>query len=205
MASGVVVKGDRELILQLRNFTHEVTDGRKPFRAFYSGWGTRRRLIWNQIKVTGGNFLGVNWPGMKPQYTRKLDGETVPAWGGVPRMQAMFVKSRMSIGKGWTSKGVKRKTFGGNVQGKKRPSGTRVKASSIMMRDTGHMANAVLGSPELVEARRMVVSTKAIDYAEEQDKVRHFMDWELPHDEVLLTRAFQAHHDAEVQKFNDKK
>jgi hypothetical protein len=205
VASGIVVKGERECIMALHRFRDEVSDGRKPFRLFFHDWALERRQKWNTIKANGGTFFGKVWDGMKPQYVRKYDGAMVPAWGGTPKVR---YKSGAHTQIKWKKNGQlasHRKLVGdtATVQPKKRPSGAPVKLNSIMMRDTGQMSNAVLGSPESVEARRMVVSTKDITYAEEQEKNRNFMHWLFPQDEDRAVKWFRLHADEEAKRFND--
>lgn len=76
-------------------------------------------LMFRQLRK-GGSRRGVYWPWFANQYTRRTDGVTVPAQGGVRKLR----------GKGL-------------VKGRLRPSRQRVTASSSLMRDRGILANAV--------------------------------------------------------------
>ena len=61
------------------------------------------------------------WKPFSDQYTRKTDGVTVPAWGGVPKL----------YGKG-------------QVKGRKRPSGKRITPSSKLLQDTGTLKGSFM-------------------------------------------------------------
>jgi hypothetical protein len=198
----VIVRGDKECIMALHQFRDTVSDGRVPFRLFFTAWSTLRMKAWESIRVTGGNFFGQVWEAMKPQYTRK-DGTVVPAWGGVPRVSKGWKKGRVGTKSGQRSVGSLIKNRGGNVSGKMRPSGRRVAQTSVMMQDTGTMKRDVLASPISVEARRMVIGPKGnVVYAEKQDEMRPFCFWQIPQDEELAVKAFQSHVDKQVDKFN---
>ena len=71
------------------------------------------------------------WPSFAPQYTRKTDGVTVPAWGGVPKL----------YGKG-------------AVKGRKRPSGKRITPSSKILMDTGTLRGSF--TRQLLENKKVI-------------------------------------------------
>lgn len=116
----------------------------------------------------GGTYRGVTWKPFAKQYTRKTDGVTVPAWGGVAKLRGQGV-----------------------VQGRKRPSGQWVTQTSNLMRDTGIMA-AAAGSSWRFENQnhRIIMSTEgpAKKYAPRQQALRPFLFFHLPND---LTRFKQ--------------
>lgn len=164
-------------------------NGERAFWKFWAWWSHRRRKRWMEITVEGGEFFGKYWKRLEDQYTRKLDGQVVPAWGGVPRMQAQFVNTRKKIGLGWhrdkkTGKLVQNTRFGGNVQGRLRPSGGRIKQSSIMMKDTGNMRNSIYQEPLAVTRNYIHVGPSGVseEYAKYQDEVRPVCFWQEPGD-----------------------
>lgn len=71
------------------------------------------------------------WPSFAPQYTRKTDGVTVPAWGGVPKLRGK-----------------------GNVKGRMRPSGKRITPNSKILMDTGTLRGSFLR--QLLENKKVV-------------------------------------------------
>lgn len=188
MASDVIdLRELDDAIRDLERMTGKLMDGRKPLGRFFSWWKLRRAQGWVQFKAsTGGFFFGEKWEPMKPQYTRK-DGTEVPAWGGVPRVNKGF--------------GLKRR--GGSVKGKKRPSGQRVKASSVMMQDTGNMRNSMLGTPLELTKNHIRVGPHGVseEYAGEQDAMRPFAFWQIPQDREKIVQEVLAHIDECKREF----
>ena len=97
----------------------------------------------------GGTHRGVYWPPFAPQYTRKTDGVTVPAEGGVARIDGEGV-----------------------VQGRLRPSGARIDASANMVRDTGELARSAASVRSIRDRRRTLRITTPKDYAAPQQAMR---------------------------------
>lgn len=100
----------------------------------------------------GGTHRGEYWPPFAPQYTRKTDGVTVPAEGGVSRIDGEGV-----------------------VKGRKRPSGQRIDATSNLMRDTGDLSRSAASVRSIRDRRRTLRITTPLDYAAPQQAMRPFM------------------------------
>ncbi|MDE2699131.1 MAG: hypothetical protein OXI23_09695 [Gemmatimonadota bacterium] len=99
----------------------------------------------------GGTYRGVRWGGFADQYTRKTDGVTVPAEGGVERLDGR-----------------------GQVLGHLRPSGARVGARSHLLRDTGVLANAVASVHRIRNGGRTLEIITPLKYAGAQQAHRPF-------------------------------
>jgi len=176
---------DAEVRAALARFVKDSSDGRRPLFAFFSWWKLRVAEAWANVKATGGNFRGVAWPAMQPQYTRKTDGVTVPAWGGVPRLARGWRKFRIEgkPGRRGTRNAagdpIRMRSTTGNVSGKLRPSGQRVKQSSTMMQDTGNMRNSIIGTPLALTNTMLTIGPKGAGekYASEQHERRNVVFW----------------------------
>lgn len=72
-----------------------------------------------------------SWKPFADQYTRKTDGVTVPAWGGVAKIRGK-----------------------GTVKGRKRPSGKRITKSSMLLQDTGTGRQSFI--VQLLEPKRII-------------------------------------------------
>jgi hypothetical protein len=187
--------GDKEFIRKLHSLstTGRRKAGKKIIARFHITLWNEVKKAWDAVRVTGGTFRGKVWARIEDQYTRKLDGVTVPAWGGVPRMQAQFIGSRKKIGLGWhqTATAVKwmdgkpvrgrrimeqNKNFGGNVKAKLRHGDVRVKQTDIMMRDTGNMRNDFFYAAKVKDEYRLRLepSEGNLKYAERQNSLREF-------------------------------
>ena len=99
----------------------------------------------------GGNYRGVRWDYFAPQYTRKTDGVTVPAWGGVPKLVGT-----------------------GTVKGRLRPSGARVSAGDSVVQDSGVLrSRAALVVHEGKQLLRLM--PQGVSYAFYQERRRPFL------------------------------
>lgn len=107
-------------------------------------------LMFRHLKH-GGTHRGVSWAWYKAQYVRKTDGVTVPAEGGVDRLDGT-----------------------GQVQGRLRPSGARIDAQSNLLRDTGLLANAVASVRRIREGGRTLELITPVKYAGYQQARRPF-------------------------------
>lgn len=106
--------------------------------------------------VAGGldPYREISWSPFAVQRTRVIDGIEVPAWGGVPR--------------------VDRK---GDLRGRKRPSGKRITAESLLMQDTGKMRQrAVIGWTDVGPDFLSYGPGPTVPYAQEQNERRPFLD-----------------------------
>jgi hypothetical protein len=99
----------------------------------------------------GGTYRGVHWAYFAPQYTRKTDGVTVPAWGGVPKIVGT-----------------------GTVKGRLRPSGARVSAGDSVVQDSGVLrSRAALVVHEGKQLLRLM--PQGVSYAKYQNRRRPFL------------------------------
>ena len=121
-------------------------------------WGDEYRLehgnAMEAVKFGSGAvvFRGEEvWPAAADQYTRKTDGATVPAWGGVQKLNGK-----------------------GTVKGRKRPSGAQVTSGSTMMADTARMRSGFLTPRFLNNGFRIEFDGAAEGYGVYQNKRRHF-------------------------------
>jgi len=131
----------------------------------------------------GGSARGVTWPPFKEQYTRKIDGAVVPAWGGVSRVRPA-----------WKPPGEKRGPVRGNVLGKKRPSGRRMARGANLMQDTGTLRAQRAQLQSLTAAGIRFGPT--VVYAARQNAMRPFSYFEIPKDAVASRRvAFKTFQD----------
>jgi len=147
-----------------------LTDPRPVLKKFHRYMLGRTGRTFRALR-RGGTFRGVTWDGYKDQYTRKTDGVTVPAWGGVPKLRG-----------------------GGLVLGRLRPSGTRVTPSSNLLRDTGRLARAAGATPRWGNGGRTLhMDTNNVKYGPKQQELRSFLFFELPEDGQYLQRLALRH------------
>lgn len=157
----------------------ELGDMYRPLARFYEGWKAERSLKWGQMRASrGGAYFGKRWAPMQDQYTRQTDGVTVPAWGGVTKLQGK-----------------------GKVKAKKRPSGQRVSKNSVLMQDTGAMRNSWLGSRPHIDENVLSIGLGALEYTKHQEKRRRFAFW-ARNDERMLANEVQREVDEIVARFN---
>ncbi len=155
----------------------------------------------------GGTFRGVTWAPFKDQYTRKTDGVTVPAWGGVPRLHTVSTTRHKIRAMELGTRRVLR--TGDFVQGRRRGKGKRrVEFSSNLLRDTGAMAGRA-GMEGKVKCRP-VITTWSMEirvhkgYAAAQQygrrtksgkevKGRPFLFWHTPTDAQKALEIIREH------------
>jgi hypothetical protein len=180
-----------------------------PLTWFYQDWKARVLAEWSKITASGGTFRGERWAPMKDQYRRKIDGMRVPAWGDVPKLSGVFygdenraIRGRFQYFRGRRLrnnrlfKPVTRNRKGGMVLGKKRPSGKRVKQTSIENMDTGNLKGAILTARPVFTNRirnRQLALTIGGDlpvYAEHilRGHNRNPLFWKLPEDQQAMER-----------------
>jgi len=129
----------------------EKPDGlRQPFEKFAQYMRVQTDKTFEKLRL-GGRYRGVLWRYFAPQYTRKTDGVTVPAWGGVPKLRG-----------------------GGNVKGRTRPSGQRIAKGDAIMQDTMTMRSraALVVRMGKYTAR---LGPQGVNYAATQQKMRPFL------------------------------
>ncbi len=120
------------------------------FRRIHAHQQSVSGLMFRHLKH-GGTRRGVTWDWYKDQYVRKTDGVTVPAEGGVPRVDGT-----------------------GLVQGKKRSPDARIDARSNLLRDTGVLANAVASVRRIRRGGRTLELITPLKYAGYQQAMRPF-------------------------------
>jgi hypothetical protein len=104
-----------------------------------------------------GRHRGVSWPGFADQYTRKTDGVTVPAWGGVPKVR----------GKGKVK---------GRRRGGRRNAEKRVEPSSAIMQSTGNLRGKA--TAHTFRRNRNLLTfgtTPSVKYAAHQAEMRPYL------------------------------
>ena len=101
----------------------------------------------------GGTYRGVSWDYFAPQYTRKTDGVTVPAWGGVPKIVGT-----------------------GTVQGRRRPSGknVRVAAGDSVVQDSGVLRSRAALVTHMGK-QKLQLAPQGVKYAAAQNARRPFL------------------------------
>jgi hypothetical protein len=150
-----------------------LSDARPIFKTFSL---YMRQMIDNTFENLrhGGSYRGVTWDYFAPQYTRKTDGVTVPAWGGVPKVSGI-----------------------GMVQGRLRPSGTRVQSGDSVVQDFGTLrARAALVTA--LKPNLLKMGPQGIAYAAAQDALRPFAFFALPKDSDALLKIAMRHLEKKV-------
>ena len=125
-------------------------DARPVFREFAQYMRTVTDNTFRALRH-GGTYRGVSWDYFAPQYTRKTDGVTVPAWGGVPKVFG-----------------------GGTVKPRIRPSGAPVSPGDSIVQDSGTLrsraALVLKMKPQLLE-----LGPQGVTYAAHQQAMRPFL------------------------------
>lgn len=148
-----------------------LADARAPLREFQTYMGNVTIEHFQALRL-GGAHRGVTWPYFSPQYTRKTDGVTVPAWGGVPTIgRNSWINQRAR-----EKRGEKVKVREGRVKGRKRPSGKRIKQGDSVLQDTRRLLRSVSTAPDyqLATTTSLTWGTR-LHYAEKQHKRRPFL------------------------------
>ena len=165
---------DTDEISKLFDDAEKVFDDVRPIFREFSLY--MRQVTDNTFKKLrhGGSYRGVKWEYFAPQYTRKTDGVTVPAWGGVPKLHGT-----------------------GTVQGRKRPSGPRVKAGDSVVQDSGTLrARAALVTA--LKKNRVEMGPQGVAYAAAQAALRPFVFFSIPKDSEALLSIAMKHLDKAV-------
>lgn len=165
---------DAEVKRKFALLGESAADGRPALNAFFQYYRTVIGMMFQTAgRATGGSARGIGWRGFAPQYTRKTDGVTVPAWGGVKRVVKKYA-DRGRIDKRTGVLRIERMgRLGANVKGRLRPSGRRVTARSSLMRDTGQMFQQFTRRP-LIFTRNQLRAGTVQPYAEYQNAMRPF-------------------------------
>tara|TARA_Y100000310_G_scaffold63233_3_gene58563 strand:+ start:2827 stop:3348 length:522 start_codon:yes stop_codon:yes gene_type:complete len=158
---------DRALRAKLQAVKVRASDWRRAALLIHREMMVRTDSMFGRLRK-GGRHRGVRWKGWAPQYTRKTDGVTVPAWGGVKKLRGK-----------------------GKVLGRLRPSGTRVSASSALMQDTGTLRSRALLSRRITKSK--IVMGNNLRYGEKQQSLREHIFFELPKDLSMMQRIIVRH------------
>lgn len=213
----------------LQQLEERLEDGTQPLAAFDIEVKGEIGLEWGlNARAEGGYVRGQWWEGFADQYTRKTDGVTVPAWGGVPKVKLGYrvIGRRLSLGT-MSDRGRGRATYRGlrqttpvlevelkgyrrgTVQGRLRPSGGRVTPQSILMVDRGRLRNAVLTRQpwirHLFGSTILRIGNELPSYATAQfiDNDRNPLRW-VPDDEAKLRRHVDQFHERLTVEFNSR-
>jgi len=150
VATRTHVKVDSKKVLaRLSGLGKKAADLRAPNRQFAQ---YMRVTIDRHFKKLGkgGTNRGVTWKPFAPQYTRKADGVTVPAWGGVNKVRGR-----------------------GKVKGRKRPSGTRITRQSKLVQDTGTLRSRAAAVIRMTRTTGELGPN--LNYATKQNEKRPFL------------------------------
>ena len=177
-------KLDKELQAVAREIERlPASPGSNPLaRALKFYQNTIRRKRPPKVSETG-NWFGNTWPAHAPQYTRKTDNVTVPAWGGVPKLHGRGkVKGRLRGG----SRNV------------------RLRASSKQMKDTGRLLQGwITVKPRFGLNYLSAVIQSPLEYARKVSEDRNFywsgwLKW-------TLEQALQTEMSAYLRRILDKR
>lgn len=155
---------DRRVRQLLKRVDAAAADVRPVWDLFHQYMRTRVAELFRRMAPQGGSWRGVTWAGHQPQYTRKTDGVEVPAWGGVAKLRGR-----------------------GQVQGRLRPSGTRVTPASNILQDTGTLMARAAASVFARTSDLLRFGT-TLQYATRQHEQRPFLFFALPDDADELGR-----------------
>ena len=165
-----------------------------PLVQWRAAFGGRTLSSARPTVAQAGGYRGNPWPRLKDQYTRKMDGVTVPVWGGVPRLRAGTVtrgggsltllksltkaqRAGLIGNPGVTEKG--RRTTGGNVLGKLKRDGSRYQSSDPQLgknlgRSGGLLTDWATSPPIISESGKTVTVTSNVAHAEHVEARRQF-------------------------------
>ena len=141
---------DKDVSRQILHIKGVVKSPVQLFRRIHAHQQQMSGLVFRNLRH-GGTFRGERWDWFADQYTRKTDGVTVPAQGGVPRLDGR-----------------------GNVLGRLRPSGTRVTPQSNLLRDTGILSNSAASVRRIRRGGRTLEILTPVQYAGYQHTRRPF-------------------------------
>ena len=148
-------------------------DARPPLVKFHAYMLGRTGRTFRALGRGGGRFRGVSWADWANQYTRRTDGVTVPAHGGVAKVRGR-----------------------GRVKGRRRASGARVTPGAMLLRDTGRLAAAAGTTRRWGRGGKSLYMTTAnVAYGRYQQAMRPFLFFQLPKDAQVAQRLVIEHLD----------
>ena len=190
----------RDVNAALARLGSRATDGRRPLGRFYATFKAECLLALQKVRTPGGNYRGEEFPRLADQYTRKTDGVTVPAEGGVARLRRGFRKATV-----WASDITTRKTqrrgvstgermarVSGNVSGRLRGSGKRIAKNSPQMNDTGELLRRLFPQRADITRERLRLGADAPAHYRHLAKRRPILFF-TPKDQVALNEEAQRY------------
>lgn len=158
---------DKDVKRMLDGVNLSAKQSKKAWRKFTQYMRVRTDQTFDRLR-RGGSFRGVTWAPFKPQYVRQ-DGTVVPAWGGIAKVRGR-----------------------GKVQGRLRPSNTRLTRGDSLMQDTMTMRQ---GAVSTVRATNESIEYGPVGlvYAAAQQRRRMFLFFEVPRDLKELVTIFAGH------------
>lgn len=165
------------------------------------------KLIWKEMQLRvdsifqqnrrGGLWRGAAWNYFKDQYTRKTDGVTVPAWGGVPHIgqySAISDARRAKLKAAGLNFGSLTKNKNKTVLGRLRPSGARVTPLSSIMQDTGELRRGAASVLQVFQGRMAIKADSRVGVrAAALSRQRPFLFWYLPDDELMIHSHYESY------------
>lgn len=153
---------DKNVRRMLKGIRATAADFRDGFREFqqYMRVVTERTFARNRL---GGTSRGVRWKYFAPMYTRK-DGTVVPAWGGIKKARGK-----------------------GNVLGRIRRPGVRLKQGDALLDSTSTLKGRATLT-QRIDGRSITMGPGGLVYAAYQDRMRPFLFFETPKDLNVLTK-----------------
>ncbi len=172
MADAPITVIDRRLLERLEAKAGLIKHPKRVMRRFHVYMVGQTGQMFRENKH-GGTHRGVTWPWYTPQYTRKTDGVTVPAEGGVPKLHG-----------------------GGNVKGRLRSSGgtsKRTTKQSNLLRLTGRLASEVVTAINIDDNEmEMGTSQEHVVILNRKRPILFFTDDDLRQLQLLLLEQLEA-------------
>lgn len=172
MAVSFVITVDKsQLDARLNEVARKISDVRPVLTHWATEEGAERGKKWNEMSfgrlyASAAMFLGeIPWQKVPPMRVRK-NGGRVPPFGGVPRIALGMRKVAGTM--------VKMKRITGNVLGRKRKSGARLKASDVVGKDTHTMYKQFVREPRMAQDGKSIDLVTVTSYAVHQEKLRSF-------------------------------
>lgn len=172
MAVSFVITVDKsQLDARLNEVARKISDVRPVLTHWATEEGAERGKKWNEMDfgrlyASAALFLGeIPWRKVPPMRVRK-NGGPVPPFGGVPRIALGMRKVAGTM--------VKMKRITGNVLGRKRASGARLKASDIVGKDSHEMFKQFTREPRMAQDGKSIDLVTVTKYAVHQEKLRSF-------------------------------
>tara|TARA_Y100000310_G_scaffold331632_1_gene405561 strand:+ start:22861 stop:23406 length:546 start_codon:yes stop_codon:yes gene_type:complete len=166
-----LVVNDKEFQAKINSLIKKGGNLSKPLLQFRQYMVQQTDSMWEMLSQGGGTHRSKRWKPFAPQYTRKTDGVTVPAHGGVPKIKGQ-----------------------GMVQGRLRPTRTRVTAASALMDDSGNLRGKAASAVFRQTKHALTFGTpKSVNYADRQNQLRPYLFFFKKKDEPMLVKIVSAY------------